>query len=52
MKQAPRASFLVENLNSSLRNYFTLLTHLGTPNLGHLQFFLNHRQFMSRALST
>ena len=47
MKQTPRASSLVENLNSRLRNYFTLRKHLGTPYLGLLQFFLNHRQFMS-----
>ncbi|WP_261892588.1 hypothetical protein [Acaryochloris marina] len=47
MKQTPRASSLVENLNSRLRNYFTLRKHLGTPYLELLQFFLNHRQFMS-----
>ena len=47
MKQTPRASSLVENLNSRLLNYFTLRKHLGTPYLGLLQFFLNHRQFMS-----
>ena len=47
MKQTPRASSLVENLNSRLRNYFTLRKHLGTSYLDLLQFFLNHRKFMS-----
>jgi hypothetical protein len=37
---------LVENLNSRLRNYFTLRRHLGSSCLGLLQFFLNHRSFM------
>ena len=45
MKQIPRASSLVENLNSRLRTYFTLRRQLGTPYLGLLQFFLNHRTF-------
>ena len=38
-----RASSLVENLNSRLRNYFTLRRHLGPDYLSLLQFFLNHR---------
>jgi hypothetical protein len=38
-----RASSLVENLNSRLRNYFTLRRHLGSDYLSLLQFFLNHR---------
>jgi hypothetical protein len=38
-----RASSLVENLNSRLRNYFTLRRHLGSGYLSLLQFFLNHR---------
>ena len=46
MKQIPRAGSLVENLNSRLRTYFTLRRQLGTPYLGLLQFFLNHRAFM------
>ncbi|MEO7231113.1 MAG: hypothetical protein ABIW96_00145, partial [Polaromonas sp.] len=46
MKQIPRASSMVENLNSRLRTYFTLRRQLGTPYLGLLQFFLNHRAFM------
>jgi hypothetical protein len=45
MKQIPRASSLVENLNSRLRNYFFLCRQLGTPYLSLLQFFLNHRTF-------
>lgn len=46
MKQTPRASSLVENLNSRLRNYFFLRKQLGPSYLNLLQFFLNHRQFM------
>jgi hypothetical protein len=46
MKRIPRASSLVENLNSRLRNYFFLRRQLGTPYLGLLQFFLNHRTFL------
>jgi hypothetical protein len=42
----PRSSSLVENLNSRLRNYFTLRRHLGGSYLGLLRFFLNHRRFM------
>jgi hypothetical protein len=41
-----RASSVVENLNSRLRNYFTLRRHLGTDYLKLLQFFLNHRRFL------
>lgn len=40
-----RASSLVENLNSRLRNYFTLRRHLGADYLALLQFFLNYRRF-------
>jgi len=46
MVETPRSSSLVENLNSRLRNYFTLRRHLGGSYLGLLQFFLNHRCFM------
>ena len=46
MKHIPRASSLVENLNSRLRTYFTLRRQLGTPYLGLLQFFLNHRTYL------
>jgi hypothetical protein len=41
-----RASSLVENLNSRLRNYFFLRRHLGPDWLALLQFFLNHRRFL------
>lgn len=40
-----RASSLVENLNSRLRNYFSLRRHLGADYLTVLQFFLNHCRF-------
>ena len=40
-----RASSLVENLNSRLRNYFFLRRHLGSPYLELLRFFLNHHPF-------
>ena len=46
LKEIPRASSLVENLNSRLRNYFFLRRSLGEPYLELLQFFLNHRCFM------
>ncbi|OJA83232.1 hypothetical protein BGV71_13975 [Burkholderia ubonensis] len=45
MRHTPRSSSLVENLNSRLRNYFTLRRHLGPPYLELLRFFLNHRPF-------
>ena len=41
-----RSSALVENLNSRLRNYFTLRRQLGGSYLDLLQFFLNHRRFL------
>jgi hypothetical protein len=44
-KHTVRASSLVENLNSRLRNYFTLRRHLGADYLALLQFYLNHRRF-------
>jgi len=44
--QTVRASSLVENFNSRLRNYFFLRRHLGPDYLALLQFFLNHRHFM------
>jgi hypothetical protein len=46
LKKTIRASSVVENLNSRLRNYFTLRRHLGQNYLTILQFFLNHRCFM------
>nr|WP_263858284.1 hypothetical protein [Waterburya agarophytonicola] len=47
MKSTPRASSLVENLNSRLRNYFFLRKHLNSDYLDLLRFFLNHRTFMA-----
>jgi hypothetical protein len=44
--QVVRASSLVENLNSRLRNYFFLRRHLGEDYLALLQFFLNHRRYL------
>ena len=41
----PRASSIVENLNSRLRNYFFLRRHIGHGYLDLLRFFLNHRRF-------
>jgi hypothetical protein len=41
-----RASSVIENLNSRLRNYFFLRRHLGGDYLALLQFFLNHRRFL------
>jgi hypothetical protein len=41
-----RASSVVENLPSRLRNYFFLRRHLGPGYLHLLQFFLNHRRFL------
>ncbi len=46
MKETPRASSMVENLNSRLRNYFFLRKQLGDEYLDLLRFFLNHRTFM------
>ena len=46
LQETPRASSMVENLNSRLRNYFFLRRSLGDDYLGLLQFFLNHRQFL------
>ena len=39
MKSTPRASSLVENLNSRLRNYFFLRKHLNSDYLDLLRFF-------------
>ena len=46
LEETPRASSMVENLNSRLRSYFFLRRSLGDDYLNLLQFFLNHRQFM------
>ncbi len=45
-RQTVRASSVIENLNSRLRNYFFLRRHLGPDYLTLLQFFLNHRRFL------
>jgi hypothetical protein len=45
MADTTRASSLVENLNSRLRNYFFLRRELGNGYLDLLRFFLNHRCF-------
>lgn len=44
-RQTVRASAVIENLNSRLRNYFFLRRHLGPNYLALLQFYLNHRRF-------
>ena len=46
MAETPRASSIVENLNSRLRNYFSLRRHIGDDYLDLLRFFLNHRRFL------
>ncbi len=46
LKETVRASSVVENLNSRLRNYFFLRKTLGKDYLAILQFFLNHRVFL------
>jgi hypothetical protein len=45
MAQTPRASSLVENLNSRLRGYFFLRRQIGYGYLDLLRFYLNHRRF-------
>ena len=44
--QVVRASSVIENLNSRLRNYFFLRRRLGADYLALWQFFLNHRRFL------
>jgi hypothetical protein len=39
-----RASSVIENINSRLRNYFSLRRQVGSDYLVLLQFFLNHRR--------
>ncbi|MEM6452389.1 MAG: hypothetical protein AAF703_19005, partial [Cyanobacteria bacterium P01_D01_bin.105] len=46
LEETPRASSMVENLNSRLRNYFFLRRSLGDDYLSLLRFFLNHRCFL------
>lgn len=45
MADIPRASSLVENLNSRLRNYFFLRRHIGNDYLDLLRFFFNHHRY-------
>jgi len=45
LAETHRASSLVENLNSRLRNYFFLRRHIGNGYLDLLRFFLNHRRY-------
>jgi hypothetical protein len=45
-RKAVRASSVIENINSRLRNYFFLRRHLRNDYLELLQFFLNHRCFL------
>jgi hypothetical protein len=45
MSDIPRASSLVENLNSRLRNYFFLRRHIGNDYLDLLRFFFNHHRY-------
>jgi len=40
-----RASSVIENINSRLRNYFSLRREIGSDYLVLLQFFLNHHRF-------
>jgi hypothetical protein len=40
-----RASSVIENLNSRLRNYFSLRKQVGPEYLKLLKFYLNHRRF-------
>jgi hypothetical protein len=44
-RQVVRASSVVENLNSRLRDYFFLRRQVGPSYLALLQFYLNHRRF-------
>jgi hypothetical protein len=46
MDDTPRASSVIENLNSRLRNYFFLRREIGNDYLDLLRFFLNHRRFL------
>jgi hypothetical protein len=41
-----RASSIIENINSRLRNYFFLRREIGSGYLELLQFFLNHHRFL------
>jgi len=45
MLSTPRASSIVENLNSRLRDYYFLRRHIGNDYLDLLRFLLNHHRF-------
>jgi hypothetical protein len=45
LAQTVRASSVVENLNSRMRDYFFLRDNIGPEYLDLLRFFLNHRRF-------
>lgn len=45
-RQVVRASSIIENINSRLRNYFFLRREIGSGYLELLQFFLNQRRFL------
>jgi hypothetical protein len=45
MDHTPRASSLIENINSRLRAYFFLRRQLGNDYLDLLRFFFNHHRF-------
>jgi len=45
MADTPRASSIIENLNSRLRSYFFLRRQLGDEYLDLLRFYLNHHRF-------
>lgn len=46
ISEVVRASSVIENLNSRLRNYFFLRKQIGSSYLELLRFFLNHRRFV------
>jgi hypothetical protein len=46
LSEIVRASSVIENLNSRLRNYFFLRKQIGPAYLDLLRFFLNHRRFI------
>lgn len=46
IKNTVRASSIVENLNSRLRNYFFLRKNFGQGSLDLLRFYFNHKRFM------
>jgi len=46
LADTPRASSIIENLNSRLRDYFFLRHHLSQDYLDLLRFFLNHHRFL------